>query len=628
MRFIHDGSDIPDDLVASQERGGTIFVCGAGVSRTVGLPLFRGLVESVYRELGEDWSLHPAECEVMRENGRMAGQYDRVLRSLERRLAASDLPRNRGMRARIRTAVRRALTPPADVDLDNHRSLLELSRDPEGRSRLLTTNFDTLFERAWLDRHDDAIPSHAGPAMPPPKVTGFEGVLHLHGRLEDNHAKLQLSETDLVLTSAEFGDAYLRSGWASRYVYDIVRAYTVVLVGYEADDPPMRYLLEALEADRERYPDLQRVYSFASCEPGDAEMQSALWRAKGVEPILYVLNNGSHAPLYETLREWRLYADDPTAWRRERLREILRNDPTTLDREKIGECIALLRHGDASQLLGTLSPPPSWLPVFIERRVFDSERIRPGEWIATRIDDPQMIANCPAVKSFDEQSRWIIDRAVEQARSKLTPVRFKAWQLILKAKRPKQPRSIDDSWYFAVKYIRAGEAGHDARQLVRQILQPRLKVIDASLLRHFGRDREGDETLSDLLSIDFEAADAPQTREILQSWPQTLDQEVALFRVLERALNEALEEALDVGFLDRWDRASDDVPSVRQHPQNAYHSGFYPITRGTELRPETVNVLGPLLSAGQVPRICSFGGCTCMRPARKVLRRRKRPWRL
>ena len=96
--------------------------------------------------------------------------------------------------------------------------------------------------------------------MPQPKVSGFAGVLHLHGRLAD--AGLDLKETDLVLTSAEFGDAYLRSGWASRYVYDLVRTHALVLVGYQADDPPMRYLLEALEADRERYPDLQQVYAF------------------------------------------------------------------------------------------------------------------------------------------------------------------------------------------------------------------------------------------------------------------------------------------------------------------------------------------------------------------------------
>ena len=88
--------------------------------------------------------------------------------------------------------------------------------------------------------------------MPQPKTARCTGILHLHGRLKD--VELELQETDLVLTSAEFGEAYLRSGWASRYIYDTVRAHTVVLVGYEANDPPMRYLLEALEADRERYP--------------------------------------------------------------------------------------------------------------------------------------------------------------------------------------------------------------------------------------------------------------------------------------------------------------------------------------------------------------------------------------
>jgi SIR2-like protein/DUF2971 family protein len=129
------------------------------------------------------------------------------------------------------------------------------------------------------------------------------------------------------LTSAEFGDAYLRSGWASRYIYDLVRAYTVVLVGYQADDPPMRYPLEALEADRERYPDLQKVYAFASCAPGQEELVQALWLAKGVEPILYTVNGDGHSALYASLHEWRSYADDPTAWRRQRLQPILAQTP-------------------------------------------------------------------------------------------------------------------------------------------------------------------------------------------------------------------------------------------------------------------------------------------------------------
>lgn len=47
MRFLPGGPDIPSDLVAAQEMGQTLFVCEAGVSRTAGLPLFRGLVEGV-----------------------------------------------------------------------------------------------------------------------------------------------------------------------------------------------------------------------------------------------------------------------------------------------------------------------------------------------------------------------------------------------------------------------------------------------------------------------------------------------------------------------------------------------------------------------------------------------------
>jgi NAD-dependent SIR2 family protein deacetylase len=146
MHFLPAGPDIPLELVAAQEKGETIFVCGAGVSRGVGLPLFRGLVEGVYQHLGEDWTLHPAEREVMRQGGQLGGQYDRVLRCLERRLAASNAPRNRGMRERIRAAVRQVLAAPDNVDLGNHLALLELSRDAEGCNRILTTNFDTLFE--------------------------------------------------------------------------------------------------------------------------------------------------------------------------------------------------------------------------------------------------------------------------------------------------------------------------------------------------------------------------------------------------------------------------------------------------------------------------------------------------
>ena len=136
----------------------------------------------------------------------------------------------------------------------------------------------------------------------------------------------------------------------------------------------MRYLLEALEADRERYPDLHKVYAFASCEPENDGLVHALWAAKAVEPILYTANGEDHSALYNSLREWRRYADDPTAWRRERLRSIVTEAPGSVAEGRLEECVALLGHGDANQLLGELSPSAEWLPVLVERRVFDRDK--------------------------------------------------------------------------------------------------------------------------------------------------------------------------------------------------------------------------------------------------------------
>jgi hypothetical protein len=577
MRFLPGGPNIPAELIAAQEKGQTIFVCGAGVSRTVGLPLFRGLVEGVYDYLHEDWQFYPAEREGMRPGGYLEGQYDRVLRCLERRLAASNVPRNRGMRERIRAAVRHVLAAPAGADLANHLALLDLSRDAEGRNRILTTNFDTLFERAWFEKHNAAIPSHAGVAMPQPKVTACTGVLHLHGRLADPMAALSASETDLVLTSAEFGDAYLRSGWASRYIYDLVRAYTVVLVGYQADDPPMRYLLEALEADRERYPDLQKVYAFASCEPGNEELVGALWGAKAVEPILYASNGEDHSNLYNNLREWHRYAEDPTAWRRQQLRLMLAETPASVADERLQECAALLSHGDANQLLAELSPRPEWLSTLAERRAFDRDRGLPGEWIAKHINDPRMIKACSNLPVLDDACRWHINQALNRERLVLTPVRTRAWRLILAAKRPKAIRTLDDSWYLAAPNIKRGEVDYDARQLVAKILRPQIEVKKA--LHLYERGLNNPETIQDLLRLEFDPAEHPPVNDILEAWPQDAEQEVALFNVLNRAMQDAFEEASDVGLFDGWDITSYDVPSVAKHSQNAYRSGFYPLTR-------------------------------------------------
>lgn len=573
MRLVDSGPDIPDELISAQERGETIFVCGAGVSRTVGLPGFGELVEKVYRRLGESWLHHPAEREGMVEGGELFGQYDRVLRCLERRLAASESPRNRNIKARIRTAVRDELAPPKDANLSNHLALLALSRDNQGISRLLTTNFDTLFERAWLGEHGNQAASHAGMALPRPMSSAFSGVLHLHGRLADD--LVQIFETDLVLTSAEFGDAYLRSGWASRYVYDLARTHTLVLVGYQADDPPMRYLLEALEADRELYPDLRKVYAFGECSANDGDIKEALWRAKGVEPILYRVDNNDHSPLYATLREWKGYQDDPSAWRRERLQGLFEEHSHPSSEEAITRCAALLGRGDANQLLGELSPDAAWLPILAERGVI--KHPLPDVWIADRIDDPDMIRACTGVLPFDEQARWRIKLALDRAGDEMTNIRKQAWRLMLGQAMPTSS-NFDGGWYDWQPLIRAGQTGFQARDLVAEILTPRVKI--SKPLWWPDEEQPAPEALYKLVNVQMEPADHPPPSEILEAWPDTAKDSLALFRTLDRSLINALEQASDLGKTGDWDAPSRDVPSVARHAQNRHRGGFLPIVRG------------------------------------------------
>jgi SIR2-like domain len=301
VRFVEQGADIPEELIRAVTDGRATFQCGAGVSFRVNLPSFKALTERVYERLGESPTDEAAE-----RNALASKEYDRALRSLEKRTHRPGTP------SRVRNAVADLLAPPT-VAFPDHLALLQLSRDSDGRPRLITTNFDTLFERAAHSGGLPGVPSYAGVSMPRAGGDRDYGILHLHGRIADN--TLGLERTDLALTSADFGDAYLRSGWASRYIEDRMRLGTLVLVGYSAEDAAMRLLLETLDADRDRFRDLHDIYAI---EKGTAESAS-MWKAKGIKPIEF----SDYDAIYNTLSEWARYATQPVEYRRNRISSIL-----------------------------------------------------------------------------------------------------------------------------------------------------------------------------------------------------------------------------------------------------------------------------------------------------------------
>src|SRR5436305_531388 len=85
MRFIPGTPDIPDELIKDVIEGRAVFICGAGVSKRVGLPLFDALTEQIYAKIGETPKNEAAEEEALKR-----GEYDRALGSLERRTRLPD----------------------------------------------------------------------------------------------------------------------------------------------------------------------------------------------------------------------------------------------------------------------------------------------------------------------------------------------------------------------------------------------------------------------------------------------------------------------------------------------------------------------------------------------------------
>jgi hypothetical protein len=301
MKFLAGTPDIPDELVRDVSDGRAVFLCGAGVSQRVGMPSFRELTDKIYLEIGEMPTNEAAETEALKRL-----EYDRALRSLEKR---TRLPK---AQSRVRVATTKLLTPAPGLDFHDHLNLLHLSRDPEGRVRLLTTNFDPLFECA---AHADGltVQTHAGKAIPRPGTPDDCGILHLHGRIA--YAPRNLPPSELILTSADFGDAYLRDGWAAQYIEDRMRQNTLILVGYAAEDSAMRLLLETLDADRDRFGDLKKIYAMKK----QTLVSASIWKAKGILPIEFA----DYDQLYTIIAEWAVYAKNPAAYAGARVRGLL-----------------------------------------------------------------------------------------------------------------------------------------------------------------------------------------------------------------------------------------------------------------------------------------------------------------
>ncbi|MGQ0555323.1 MAG: anti-phage defense-associated sirtuin Dsr1 [Nitrospiraceae bacterium] len=350
-RFVSNGPDIPERLLWRHEEGKVVFFCGAGISYPAGLPDFKGLVEQIYDDLGT--TRNPIE-----ENAFANFQYDATLDLLERRIP--------GNRQAVRSALAKVLKPKwrRKGATETHKALLQLAEDWKGKVRLVTTNFDQIFERVRT-QCSPPPPSFAAPLLPIPKPTRWHGVIHIHGLLPNIIDEISLNR--LVLTSGDFGLAYLTERWAARFVSELFRYYTVCFVGYSINDPVLRYMMDALAVDQMLGEVRPEAFAFGHYETGDEALASPEWQAKGVIPLLYEIPSGTHdhSALHLTLKHWAETYRDGVSGKEMIVTQHASTPPLTSSRldYAVGRTLWALTDGLAAKHFADLNPVPplEWL---------------------------------------------------------------------------------------------------------------------------------------------------------------------------------------------------------------------------------------------------------------------------
>jgi hypothetical protein len=205
-----------------------------------------------------------------------------------------------------------------------------------------------------------------------------------------------LTEQDLnqlVVSSGDFGLAYLTERWAARFVSELFRNYIVCFVGYSIGDPVLRYMMDALAADRMLGETTLPAYAFAAYEGSEDEAENE-WLGKHVTPILYRMKTAQdHSSLHLTLEEWaNTHRDGVNGKEQIVIRHALaKPSGSTTQDDYVGRLLWALSdsRGLPAKRFAEMDPLPSleWLTPMWTRKLWHGDLIRFGVTPNRQTDD-------------------------------------------------------------------------------------------------------------------------------------------------------------------------------------------------------------------------------------------------
>ena len=191
----------------------------------------RGQAPSCSWGLGRRWMVRP----ISRTSSRSRGPSQQRVVSLfdPEELKTPDVLLG-DLKDRDRVDVHQRVLAHIDVPTSSpnawHEAIVALmeTRQP---LRIVTTNYDRHLEALLTD---PTVSQYRAPALP--VGDDFTGLVYLHGCIDQQPSRF-------VVTDEDFGHAYLRDAWATRFLDRMFREFTVLFIGYSHSDVVMSSFL-------------------------------------------------------------------------------------------------------------------------------------------------------------------------------------------------------------------------------------------------------------------------------------------------------------------------------------------------------------------------------------------------
>lgn len=565
MKFIDDGADIPENLIQEVEEGRVVFFCGAGVSCSIGLCTFEGLVKKVYRNISTSMT-------DLEEKSFEQKSFDRTLGLLEKRIP--------GAREKIRAEVFKILKiKDHKMELDYHSALLKLSEDERGNIKLITSNFDRAFEIVKR-RKKLKYKTYKAPALPMVNSL-WNGVVYIHGLMPSNLN--DISElNNLVLTSGDFGKAYLLDRWASNFITKVFSNYSVCFIGYSVNDPLIRYILDAMNTEKIFENKDYKAWVFdgykgnneTELEKNKLKIESE-WKQRGLEPILYkIKNEKDHTLLRDSITEWAKIAEEGFLGRKYIIKLCMDKDENIIIRdENIQKKLlwALNKHDECIKYFYELENKPSisWLNIFctemcknyfegiynsIEQILGKHSEIKFADssfylfkWMLRHINDERLLLwmvknDCCLHERCKTLLNWKLSKDSKCINNKM----YKLWSLFLIDKLTYKNTIKDfDLISFCENIKKSGLTIYIINEL-KNILAPKIEIYES--LNRYDNDQE--DPLNYNLNINCSYAKTTLLQNFSTIEPHLPD----LFETLDALLNEALNLYLEIEEIDELNR--------------------------------------------------------------------------